>query len=86
MNLPVTAIVPAGEREDLANILKTLVRNPETRKISQLMTIHSREVRIIASGLRIDNEMVGWIIALEDTEDFEEMENFDDLESSFSSD
>jgi PAS domain S-box-containing protein len=86
LNLPVTAIAPADEREDLANILKTLVKDPETRKISQLITIHSREVGIIASGLRIDNEMVGWIIVLEDTEEIEEMKNIDDLESSFSSD
>jgi PAS domain S-box-containing protein len=67
LNRPVTILVAAEEKEALVQLLKDVVRETSIRGLSDTFTVNSGEARIIASGLRINDEISGWIIAIEET-------------------
>ena len=67
LNCRVTDIFPGREKARVIDTLKRLISNRELRRIIFSAAIHSRIIRIIISVLRLNGEMAGWIIAMEDT-------------------
>ena len=67
LNRPVTILVPAEEKDALIQLLKDVVRDTHGRGVSHLFTTHSGEARLIVSGLRINDEISGWIIVMEES-------------------
>jgi PAS domain S-box-containing protein len=68
---PATILVPAEEKDALVQLLKDAVRDTNIRGLSNTFTVHSGEARVIASGLRINDEISGWILAIEETNGME---------------
>jgi CheY-like chemotaxis protein len=58
-------IIPVEDSVEGMKILKNLVRQPQLTRLIFFTTMNSQRIRIIASLLRIDNEIVGWILAME---------------------
>jgi len=67
LNCPITAILPEREKAKLTNALKGVIQNQGLRKITFYVTIHSQEIRVIASLFKIDDKIAGWIVAMEGT-------------------
>ena len=66
LNRPITTIFPTKEKARLIGALKKVIHNPELRKTTFSVTIHSQEIRIIVSLFKKDGGIDGWIIAMED--------------------
>ncbi len=67
LNHRITTVFPDEKRETVTGSLKKIVLKPELIKTSFFVTMNSRKIRIIVSLLRIDDEIAGWIIVMEDT-------------------
>ena len=67
LNCHVTAIFPKRERAKLIDAMKSVIQDEELGKITFYAPIHSQEIRIIVSPLKINGKTAGWIVAMEDT-------------------
>lgn len=67
LNSPVTAIFSGNERTKLRNALKEVVQDKKPKGVTLVMDLHSRKVRIFISLFRIDTNIVGWIIFMDET-------------------
>ncbi len=67
LNHRITTVFPDEKRETVIGSLNKIVLKPELIKTSFFVTMNSRKIRIIVSLLRIDGEIAGWIIVMEDT-------------------
>lgn len=67
LNQPIVTIFPDQERPKLIGALKEILRNPELRNTAFSVTLRSQTIRVIVSLLKVDGEIGGWIIAMEDT-------------------
>jgi CheY-like chemotaxis protein len=72
LNKQITELFPEMERPRLVQALKTLLHNSDLKSIPFLTTIHSQEIRIIISPLRIEGKINGWILAMEGPDTWEE--------------
>lgn len=66
LNLHVTALFPKREREKLVDALKEVIRNPKMTKKDVYISVESVILRLILSCYRVENETVGWVIAVEE--------------------
>jgi PAS domain-containing protein len=65
LNRSIISIFP-DEREELINALKEIVHNREIDKTELIATVDSSKIRVIVSQLIVEDNKVGWILALED--------------------
>ncbi len=66
LNEPITSLFPKEGRVPLIDALKGVTWNPGLRKISFNMTVKSKEIRLAVSLLRVQGDVVGWVIAMEE--------------------
>lgn len=72
LNQPITSLFPSKERERLVKTLKEIVNNRTLRRLVFVTTLNDQEIRVIVSALRVNNKAVGWIIAMEDSDQWAE--------------
>lgn len=53
-------------RVQLVSALKKVIRRQETRKVSFSVSVNAHEIHVIVSALKLDGQIVGWVVALED--------------------
>ncbi|MCD6296535.1 MAG: response regulator [Deltaproteobacteria bacterium] len=68
LNRPIRALFPSEEQAKLVDGLKKVAHERKLRNITLSVTIHSREIRMNISLLKIDDRIDGWIIGMVDTE------------------
>lgn len=66
LNAPVVDIFPRKERSKLSIALKQAVNHRDSRKISFYTVINSRIVRAIVSLIRLESDIAGWVVALDE--------------------
>ena len=72
LNRPITSVFPSREKARIIGALKNVIHERDTRRIALSVTIRSKEVRLVVSLFTSDDEIVGWIIAMEDSEQWVE--------------
>ncbi len=68
LNQPVTMVFPPREKERLVKTLKDIIRNRALRRLAFEAVINAQVIRVIVSVLRVNEEIAGWIMALEESE------------------
>jgi PAS domain S-box-containing protein len=68
LNRPVTSVFPPRERERLVKTLKDIIRDRALRKLAFEAVINAQVIRVIVSVLRVNEEVAGWIMAMEESE------------------
>ncbi|HDZ89068.1 MAG TPA: response regulator [Deltaproteobacteria bacterium] len=69
LNKPVTSLLPKGGRPPLVHALKTVARDPELDRISLMVTLGVKRVRLVVSLLRFMGDVAGWIVAMEEVDE-----------------
>jgi len=72
LNCQVTTLFSGKERAELIRALKKIIQNRELKKVSFSVNCHTGEIRIIVTLLKINNEIAGWIMAMEDIDQWDE--------------
>lgn len=68
LNQHVTALFPATERVKLMDALRKVLHHPTFPKIYVYVSVESQTLRMIISPNRIEDEIAGWVIAMEKVE------------------
>ncbi len=66
LNLRITAAFPQEGRGRLVNVLKEVAKNLDLRRRSFRLKFGSVELRLVASILRMGNDLDGWVLTMED--------------------
>ena len=72
LNRSVTHLFPSREKAGIIEKLKAVAQNQEVKKLSLEMTIGFRKVGLIFSIFKLNAQIAGWIIAMEDLNQWEE--------------
>lgn len=72
LNQPITSLFPSKDREKLIKILKEIVNNRILKKLVFITTLNDQEIQVIVSALRVNGKAAGWIIAMEDSDQWAE--------------
>ena len=72
LNQHIGNIFPPGESRDLVNALKEIIQNQGLRKLVFKATLHTQEILVIVSVLRVGGKIAGWIIAMEGADQWAE--------------
>jgi CheY-like chemotaxis protein len=72
LNRTIISIFPDGEKQKLVNALKEVVHNRELDKTAFISKITTNKIRVVVSQLIVADNKVGWILALEDYDKWEE--------------
>lgn len=72
LNQHITSLFPPGDKKGLIGALKNIVEDQGVRKLVFKATILAKEIRIIVSLLRVNGRIAGWILAMEDEEQWVE--------------
>ena len=72
LNSPITHLFPSKEKAGIISKLKAVAQNLELKKISLEVIIGFRRVGLIFSIFRLNEQIAGWIIAMEDLNQWEE--------------
>jgi CheY-like chemotaxis protein len=62
----ITSIFPRSENRKMVNALREVALNQGWRKLAFEITINSEETRVIVSLLKVNHEIAGWVMVLED--------------------
>ena len=68
----ITSIFPRSENRKMVNALKEVARNQEWKKLAFTITINSEETQVIVSLLKVNHEIAGWVMVLEDIDKSED--------------
>jgi len=68
LNSAVTTIFQKNGKGLLVAGLKKVIQDQTLRKLAFSSTIYEREIRTIVSLFKVDGEIAGWILAMEDTD------------------
>ena len=68
LNKHVTSLFPQKERTPMIDALKGVAKDLGLRKISLNVIVNSQEIRLTVSLLRCGGDIVGWIVAMEETD------------------
>jgi PAS domain S-box-containing protein len=66
LNQHVTALFPATEKVKLMDALRKVLHHPTVQKIYVYVSMESQTLRMIISCNRIEDEITGWVIAMEE--------------------
>ncbi len=69
LNRHVTSLFPKKERPVLVEALKAVIRNQSLKKVRIHMLLNAGTSRLTVSLLRVARDIVGWVIAMEETEE-----------------
>jgi len=69
----ITSIFPKSANRKMVNALKEVARNQGWRKLAFTITINSEETQVIVSLLKVNHEIAGWVMVLEDTDKSEDI-------------
>ncbi len=72
LNCHVTTIFHPLEKFKLVNELRKIVRHPELQQIVFSASINSKKIRNTVSLLEVNNEIAGWVIVMEEMNQWEE--------------
>jgi len=72
LNRSIVSIFPDDEKQKLINALKEVVHNKALDKTVFVSAIDSNKIKVIVSQLIVADNKVGWILALEDYDKWEE--------------
>lgn len=72
LNSPITHLFPPREKAEIITKLKAVAQNQELKKVYLDMIIGFRRVGLIFSILKFNDNIDGWIIAMEDLNQWEE--------------
>jgi transcriptional regulator with PAS, ATPase and Fis domain len=72
LNSPVTHLFPSREKAQIITKLKIVAQNQKLKKVSLEMIIGFRKVGLIFSIFKLNDQIAGWIIAMEDLNQWEE--------------
>ena len=72
LNSPITHLFPSREKAEIIAKLKAVAKNQEPKKVSLAMIIGFRKVGLVFSILKLNDQIAGWIIAMEDLNQWEE--------------
>jgi len=64
LNREIISVFPSEERAKVIGSLKRVLLKTELKKTSLFVIIKSRKIRLIVSLLRLNGEIVGWVVAL----------------------
>jgi len=67
LNQPITRLFPPKDKTKLVETLQKIISNQTLKKLTLTASINALEIRLIVSVLRVDSEVAGWIIAMEDS-------------------
>lgn len=67
LNQFITHLFPPGDKTKLVESLQKIINNQALKKLILTTSINAREIRVIVSVLRVNSEVAGWIIAMEDS-------------------
>ena len=71
LNHKIHLLVPAGERAELVDAMRRMARNPECGRVVLHLSVGEKTVRFVVSLLSYEDEYVGWIVALEDLDQWD---------------
>ena len=66
LNLRITAVFPQKERGRLVEALKGVAKNLNLKRRSLRLKSGSRELKLVASILRMGDDLDGWVLTMED--------------------
>ncbi|MCP4681344.1 MAG: response regulator [Desulfobacterales bacterium] len=66
LNQPVQSIFPEQYGAEIIKVLKDLVVKPYLGKRTFFADMHSMQIRVMVSLLKLDDEIAGWILAMEE--------------------
>ncbi len=72
LNSPITHLFPSREKAEIIARLKAVAQNQELKRASLEMIIGFRKVGLVFSIFRLTDQIAGWIIAMEDLDQWEE--------------
>jgi CheY-like chemotaxis protein len=72
LNNPITHLFPAREKSAIITKLKAVAQNQELKKVCLDVIIGFRRVGLVFSILKLNDKIEGWIIAMEDLNQWEE--------------
>lgn len=72
LNRPITSVFPLREKARLVMTLKEIISNRTLRKLVFTATVNAQEIRIIVSALKVNGKIAGWIITMEDSDQWVE--------------
>ena len=72
LNSPITHLFPSREKAGIISKLKAVARNRELKNTSLEVVIGFRRVGLIFSIFTLNEQIAGWIIAMEDLKQWEE--------------
>jgi len=64
LNREIISVFPSEERAKVMGSLKRVLLKTELRKTSLFIIINSQKIRLIVSLLRLNGDIVGWVVAL----------------------
>ena len=67
LNQPITRLFPPKDKTKLVESLQKIINNQTLKKLILRMSINAHEARVIVSALRVNSEVAGWVIAMEDS-------------------
>ncbi len=65
INCPVADLFVDGERAEIVDGLKRVMRQKELKKVSFYATFHSQAIGTVVSSIEIKDNVVGWVVVLE---------------------
>jgi len=65
INCPVADLFVDGERAEIVDGLKRVMRQKELKKVSFYATFHSQVIGTIVSPIELKDNVVGWVVVLE---------------------
>jgi CheY-like chemotaxis protein len=72
LNRPIVSIFPDSEKHKLVNALKEVVHNRELDKVIFVAEMDYNKIKIIVSQMIVADNKIGWVLALEDYNKWEE--------------
>jgi transcriptional regulator with PAS, ATPase and Fis domain len=72
LNCHVATIFPSSEKSKLVNELKKIARHRELKQTVFSASINSKMIRNTVSLLEVNDEIAGWIIVMEEMNQWEE--------------
>ncbi len=72
LNNPITHLFPSQEKSAIITKLKAVAQNQKLKKVHHDVIIGFRRVGLVFSILRLNDNIEGWIIAMEDLNQWEE--------------
>jgi CheY-like chemotaxis protein len=72
LNRPITAVFPSREKARLIDIFKKIVRNRGLRRSILSLMYGEQKLRVTVSVLSIQDEISGWVLAMEETDEWVE--------------